>query len=130
MKRLVIGALLSAVGFSWCAAAFGAANEASPALVKRGEYLAIAGDCSACHRDPASNKPYSGGFAIRSPMGLIYGSNITPSKRFGIGNYRFDDFKAVMREGRAPAAIIFTRRCRIPRLPECPMTICWRSTHG
>jgi mono/diheme cytochrome c family protein len=102
MKPLLVYALLSAAGLSWCVSAFSAQNEASPTLVKRGEYLAIAGDCSACHRNPADNNPYSGGFAIESPMGLIYGSNITPSTKFGIGNYRFEDFKAVMREGRAP----------------------------
>uniref|UniRef100_A0A8R2HBG0 Uncharacterized protein n=1 Tax=Acyrthosiphon pisum TaxID=7029 RepID=A0A8R2HBG0_ACYPI len=78
------------------------AQDASPDLVKRGEYLATAGDCSACHRDPHSGKPFSGGYAIQSPMGMIYGSNITPSKTAGIGNYSLADFTAVMRKGKAP----------------------------
>ena len=62
------------------------AQGASPDLVKRGEYLATAGDCSACHRDPHSGKPFSGGYAIQSPMGIVYGSNVTPAKTAGIGN--------------------------------------------
>jgi fructose 5-dehydrogenase cytochrome subunit len=78
------------------------AQDASPDLVKRGEYLATAGDCSACHRNPQSGQPFSGGYAIQSPMGMIYGSNITPSKSAGIGNYSLADFTAVMREGKAP----------------------------
>ncbi len=78
------------------------AQDASPNLVKRGEYLATAGDCSACHRDPHSGKPFSGGYAIQSPMGLIYGSNITPSKTAGIGDYSLADFTDVMRKGKAP----------------------------
>ncbi|SNY64466.1 cytochrome c [Pantoea sp. GL120224-02] len=78
------------------------AQDASPDLVKRGKYLATAGDCSACHRDPHSGKPFSGGYAIQSPMGMIYGSNITPSKTAGIGNYSLADFTAVMRKGKAP----------------------------
>lgn len=78
------------------------AQDASPDLVKRGEYLATAGDCSACHRDPHSGQPFSGGYAIQSPMGMIYGSNITPSKTAGIGNYSLADFTDVMRKGKAP----------------------------
>jgi mono/diheme cytochrome c family protein len=78
------------------------AQDASPDLVKRGEYLATAGDCSACHRDPHSGKPFSGGYAIQSPMGMIYGSNITPSKTAGIGDYSLADFTDVMRKGKAP----------------------------
>lgn len=80
----------------------GQAQDASPDLVRRGEYLAIAGDCSACHRNPQSGQPYAGGYGIQSPMGMIYGANITPSKTAGIGNYSLADFTRVMREGIAP----------------------------
>ncbi|KMK19606.1 gluconate 2-dehydrogenase [Pluralibacter gergoviae] len=95
--------LFRLTGFSLLLASAAAlAQDASPDLVKRGEYLAVAGDCTACHRSPESGKPFSGGYGIQSPMGMIYGSNITPSKTAGIGGYSLDDFKKVMREGKAP----------------------------
>ena len=70
------------------------------AALKRGEYLAIAGDCSACHRNPANGHPFSGGYRISSPLGDIIATNITPSRVNGIGNYSLADFRRVMREGR------------------------------
>jgi len=70
------------------------------ATLKRGEYLAIAGDCSACHRNPDNGHPFSGGYRISSPLGDIIATNITPSRVNGIGNYSLADFRRVMREGR------------------------------
>lgn len=70
------------------------------ATLQRGEYLAIAGDCSACHRNPDNAHPFSGGYRISSPLGDIFATNITPSRVNGIGNYTLDDFQRVMREGR------------------------------
>ncbi|NIF23746.1 cytochrome c [Candidatus Pantoea multigeneris] len=102
MKRIMNIALMTAGLLLSAHSVMAADSEASASLVKRGEYLAVAGDCSACHRNPQSGKPFSGGFAIQSPMGMIYGSNITPSKTAGIGNYSLADFTAVMREGKAP----------------------------
>lgn len=73
-----------------------AANQAD--LVKRGEYLAIAGDCAACHT--ANGKaPFSGGHAIASPLGTIFSTNITPSKTAGIGNYTQEQFADALRKG-------------------------------
>lgn len=90
--------------FPVCSLLFSAASlaDATQTLIQRGEYLAIAGDCSACHHNPENGKPFSGGFGIQSPMGMIYGSNITPSKTAGIGQYSLADFTRVMREGKAP----------------------------
>jgi len=70
------------------------------AVLKRGEYLAVAGDCSACHRNPENGHPFSGGYRISSPLGDIIATNITPSRVNGIGNYSLADFRRVMREGR------------------------------
>ncbi len=69
------------------------------ALIKRGEYLAIAGDCGACHT-AAGKAPFSGGYAIDSPLGTIYSTNITPSTTAGIGNYTEAQFAAALREGK------------------------------
>ncbi|WP_207796551.1 cytochrome c [Sphingomonas oleivorans] len=68
-------------------------------LVSRGQYLSVAADCAACHTDPAGGQPFAGGYAIQSPMGKIFSTNITPSKQFGIGNYSRDEFAKAVREG-------------------------------
>jgi len=85
------------------------ASQASPASstapagpakddVESGRYLAIAADCMACHTAP-TGKPYAGGYAIESPLGTIYATNITPSKTAGIGNYSEAQFARALREG-------------------------------
>lgn len=68
----------------------------------RGEYVAHAADCAACHTASPSGKPFAGGLAIQSPMGAIIATNITPSKRFGIGDYSLEDFKRAVRQGVTP----------------------------
>ncbi|WP_424693415.1 c-type cytochrome [Erwinia sp.] len=76
-----------------------AASAETPAeLIKRGEYLAIAGDCGACHSD-AGKAPFSGGHAIVSPIGTLFSTNITPSKTAGIGNYSEAQFADALRKG-------------------------------
>lgn len=67
--------------------------------VERGRYLSVAADCVACHTSPKQGKPYAGGYAIASPLGEIWASNITPSKSHGIGNYTEADFAKAVREG-------------------------------
>ncbi|MDI9690431.1 cytochrome c, partial [Burkholderia cenocepacia] len=59
------------------AAAAPVAQSADAALVKRGEYLARAGDCIACHT-ANGGKPFAGGLKFDTPIGGIYSTNITP----------------------------------------------------
>ncbi len=66
-------------------------------LANRGAYIARTADCMACHRED-----YSGGVAIETPIGNIYSTNITPSQRYGIGNYTENDFEKALQKGRAP----------------------------
>jgi mono/diheme cytochrome c family protein len=66
--------------------------------VKRGEYLARAGDCAACHTAPGG-QPYAGGLAFRLPFGTIYSSNITPDKDTGIGDWNDADFLRALHDG-------------------------------
>ncbi|KHJ65371.1 cytochrome C, partial [Pantoea rodasii] len=73
------------------ALASGAAHAADDALVKKGEYLAVASDCTACHT-AEHGKPFAGGKAIESPVGEIIATNITPSKIAGIGQYSEQQF--------------------------------------
>ena len=68
------------------------------ASIERGRYLAVAADCAACHTAPGG-KPFAGGFALDSPLGAIYSTNITPDKDSGIGNFTLDDFDRAVRHG-------------------------------
>ncbi|MNH06454.1 Gluconate 2-dehydrogenase cytochrome c subunit precursor [compost metagenome] len=75
------------------------AQAADPDQVKRGEYLARAADCMACHT-AEGGAPFAGGLPIHSPFGTIWGSNITPDKAFGIGGYNADEFFAALTQGK------------------------------
>lgn len=75
-----------------------AAGAADAGLVKRGEYLARAGDCIACHTAPGG-KPFAGGLSLPTPIGAIVSTNITPSKSHGIGNYTLAQFTDALRNG-------------------------------
>ncbi len=68
-------------------------------LIKRGEYLAHAADCVACHTAPGA-AAYAGGFAFNLPgIGTIYSTNITPDKQTGIGNYTDAQFLDAVKRG-------------------------------
>jgi len=104
-KRIALFSRLSACVITLAAATIliviCAAAQSTPAskeLVSRGAYLALAGDCVACHT-AKKGKPYAGGTPISTPMGVIYSTNITPDLETGIGHYSMDNFVKVMREG-------------------------------
>lgn len=82
MKRL-LSSLGTAVGLAVSLMAIQQAQAADQQQIKRGEYLARAADCMACHTAPGG-APYAGGLPIVSPFGTIYGTNITPDKDHGI----------------------------------------------
>ena len=95
MKKITL--LCSAVlaGLWGCAVA--QADDTGGQLVARGEYLATAGDCVACHT--ASGPAFTGGLKMTTPVGAIYSTNITPDKQTGIGDYTYDDFARALRQG-------------------------------
>ncbi|WP_380178560.1 c-type cytochrome [Kalamiella sp. sgz302252] len=68
--------------------------------VARGKYIAIAGDCVACHTAPESKNAFAGGYSISTPFGGIFASNITPDKETGIGNWTERDFYRAVRHGK------------------------------
>jgi len=70
----------------------------SQSLIAKGQYLAVAGDCGACHTN-SGGKAFAGGLAINTPIGQIFSTNITPSKTAGIGNYTLEDFDKAVRKG-------------------------------
>ncbi|WP_395120696.1 c-type cytochrome [Rhodanobacter sp. FW102-FHT14D06] len=75
-----------------------AADNTDTALQQRGQYLATAADCVACHTAP-HGQPYAGGLTVPTPIGSIISTNITPSKTAGIGNYTEQQFSDALRKG-------------------------------
>jgi mono/diheme cytochrome c family protein len=70
-------------------------------LIARGEYLARAADCAACHNAP-NGKPFAGGLPFKLPFGTIYSTNITADRETGIGGWSDDDFVRALHRGIAP----------------------------
>jgi mono/diheme cytochrome c family protein len=79
------------------------ADPARAAVIARGEYLTVAGDCLPCH-SVQGQAPFSGGLAVGSPVGAVYSPNITPDKTYGIGNYTDQQFWTVLHDGIAPGS--------------------------
>jgi mono/diheme cytochrome c family protein len=84
----------------------------SEALYKRGEQVFRGGDCAACHSSPQTGAELAGGVAMVTPMGTLYGSNISPSKDHGIGNWTADDLYRAVAAGIAPG-----RKVLYPAMP-------------
>lgn len=84
MKRGIFSLMLLAGGPTWA--------------MSPGEYVAKAGDCTACHTAPGG-VPMAGGLRFATPVGDIYSTNITPDKQHGIGRYTFAEFDRAMRQG-------------------------------
>jgi mono/diheme cytochrome c family protein len=74
------------------------AADPSTQTINRGEYLARAGDCVACHTAPGG-KPFAGGRAMPTPFGNLYVPNITPDDETGIGVWTQDEFYRMMHTG-------------------------------
>lgn len=102
-----LAVLLSAAAA--CLLARGAAAQAplpappqpEAAIIAKGDYLARAGDCVACHTAP-EGKLFAGGRAMPTPFGTLYTSNITPDPETGIGKWSADQFYGMMHTGRSP----------------------------
>ena len=73
---------------------------ATPEQVKRGAYLARAGNCAACHTD-RGGAAFAGGKGIATPFGTVFASNLTPDARTGIGAWSSAQFWRAMHNGRS-----------------------------
>jgi cytochrome c5 len=69
-----------------------------PDIVKKGEYLAKASDCMACHT-AHGGKPFAGGLGIETPFGAFFSPNITADDETGIGKWTDQQFIDAVREG-------------------------------
>src|SRR3984893_17264994 len=74
------------------------ANFPAEAIAK-GEILAAAGHCAACH-SRQGGQPFAGGYTLRTPFGTIYSTNITPDPETGIGRQAVEDLERALHEGR------------------------------
>jgi len=89
---------LVAAALFLCGAGMAASAQPAATPSERGEYLARAGDCIACH-SVRGGKAFAGGLRMGTPMGVIYSTNITPDRDTGIGNYSLADFDNAVRGG-------------------------------
>ncbi|MGC1045302.1 c-type cytochrome [Pantoea agglomerans] len=92
MKNGILALILGSLTFA------ALAESSQDDLVKRGEYLARAGDCVACHTSKGG-AVFAGGLPMATPIGTIYSTNITPDPATGIGEYSYDDFQKAVRQG-------------------------------
>src|SRR5579862_6625982 len=66
--------------------------------IAKGEALSAVGHCAACHTK-LGGQPFAGGYRISTPFGAIFGTNITPDPKTGIGVWSLEAFTRAMREG-------------------------------
>lgn len=101
-RRITIAGLLSVVALAiGVSPALTQAQQSAPPpseLVVQGKYLAILGDCAACHTNKGG-PAYAGGRGLNSGFGIIYSSNITPDRETGIGKWSADQFYRAMHKG-------------------------------
>ncbi len=74
--------------------------------VARGEYLANAGDCVACHSSESGER-FAGGLPFKTPFGTIYSTNITPHFSEGIGDNDYAEFKAALFDGKGKHGYLY-----------------------
>ncbi|HEX3418616.1 MAG TPA: cytochrome c [Stellaceae bacterium] len=67
-------------------------------VIEHGRYMAIAGDCTACHT-AKGGQPFAGGGALETPFGILLSPNITPDVATGIGGWTDDQFVDAVRNG-------------------------------
>ena len=95
MKSLAIFGFSAVLGLAGTTAI---AQDSPVGPESRGEYVARAANCVACHTLP-DGPALAGGLEMATPLGNIYATNITPDKETGIGNYTLADFDASVRQG-------------------------------
>jgi len=79
------------------------APQASAAQIEQGRYLALAGNCMACHTT-RGGAPFAGGRRIDTPFGGVYSSNLTTDPATGLGRWTAQDFWQAMHRGRSKDA--------------------------
>ena len=125
-------ALLAVLGFTafWLLSAPrplpASAIPAHAGNIANGEFLYTAGGCRNCHKPNAEqagldpNLP-SGGFPLKTPIGVLYPPNLTPDAQTGIGNWSTSISSTPCSAAfRNPASISF-RPSPTPPMRPCPL---------
>ena len=94
-RALLLGAALGLP----CAASAAGIDKQDFNQIERGHYLAIVGDCAACHTLPGSGHDFAGGRVIETPFGNLVAPNITPDPVTGIGAWTDDEFVDALTKG-------------------------------
>jgi len=84
-----------------------AAATATQSQIDQGRYLALAGNCMACHTTRGGT-PLAGGRRIDTPFGGVYTSNLTPDPSTGLGRWNSQDFWQAMHRGRSANGRLLT----------------------
>ena len=93
-------------------------NPRQAALIRRGRFLAVAGDCLPCH-SVVGEPAFAGGRAVGTPFGTVFSPNITPSKRDGIGAWSNQQFWRALHNGIEPgASLLVFPKYEYPVMPD------------
>ena len=102
LLALLAAVLIAVAAFHWLRPGLLPRTENTPnattQIIAKGEYLARAGDCVACHTHPGG-KEFAGGRPMPTPFGNLYVPNITPDEETGIGVWSPDEFYRMMHTG-------------------------------
>jgi mono/diheme cytochrome c family protein len=107
-SKFALSATIAAAATFGLAACGPSANAPDP--IKRGEYLVKVISCNDCHTpgvmmgQPDMSKFLAGsniGFFVPD-LGYFYGSNLTPDKETGLGNWSADEIVTALRTGTRP----------------------------
>lgn len=69
-----------------------------PALIAKGEYLTLVGDCASCHTEQGGAR-FAGGRVVGTPFGDIPAPNLTPDRATGLGEWSFEAFRQALHDG-------------------------------
>lgn len=69
-----------------------------PALVAKGEYLTLVGDCASCHTEQGGPR-FAGGRVVGTPFGDVPAPNLTPDRATGLGDWSFEAFWQALHAG-------------------------------
>ncbi|MGC9268764.1 c-type cytochrome [Acidiphilium sp.] len=104
-------------GWTIAAPAHLPSNPKQAALVRRGMFLTVAGDCMPCH-SVAGEPEFAGGRAVGTPFGTVFSTNITPSRRDGIGTWTDRQFYDAVHDGIDPGrSLVVFPKYEYPVMP-------------
>lgn len=98
LRGILLAAGLLITGQARWNEAHAASGQVLADQVSRGEYMARAADCAACHNAPG-RAALTGGREFVLPFGKVYSPNITPDKETGIGQYTDAEWLSMMHDG-------------------------------